>query len=402
MRRSARHVAERRVLILNHFAVPSGAPGGTRHVELAGLLRGWDATVIASNRNLLTRATTAAKAEHFRSVWVTPYSGRSLTRVVNWMSFGASAFFAGLRVPADVVYASSPHLFAAAAGWALARVKRCPLVVEVRDLWPQVLVDMGQLRPTSLTFRALKALERGVYRRADAVVVLAEGSRASVVGDGARPESVWFIPNGADVTRFAVAHDRAELRRRYGMQGLIFIYTGAHGPANGLHYVLDAAETVRDTLPDVFFWLVGDGIAKAQLQADAARRSLSNVVFHAAVPKDEVPPLLAAADIGLHVLADVPLFRYGVSPNKLFDYMAAGKPVLTNTPGEVASLVNEANAGVAVGPDGLVEGVRRMAAMTSEALARLGGNGRSFVSEHRSRAKMAARLEELLETVDRR
>ena len=137
------------------------------------------------------------------------------------------------------------------------------------------------------------------------------------------------------------------------------MYAGAHGPANGLDALLDAAAGVRDL--EVDFVLLGDGVAKPDLQRQAAQRGLTNVRFLDSVPKSAMPRVLAAADVGVHCLADVPLFKYGVSPNKMYDYMAAGKPVLTNTDGDVGQLVAGARSGLAVRPDELSIGVRRIA-----------------------------------------
>ena len=144
---------------------------------------------------------------------------------------------------------------------------------------------------------------------------------------------------------------RDDLRRGFGLDRFVIVYAGAHGPANGLDLVLDAAADVRTDCPDVRFLLIGDGVAKAALMARAEQEGLGNVEFRAPMAKNEIRPLLTAVDAGVHVLADVPLFRYGVSPNKLFDYMAAGIPVITNTPGEVQELVAEAGAGLAVAPE---------------------------------------------------
>jgi hypothetical protein len=145
----------RRVLVLNHFAAPSGSPGGTRHVELFDRLRNWEPLILAANRNLLTR-----DRQHddrlLKTVWVTPRPSSSVGRIVSWVSYAGTSFGAGLRQrDIDLVYASSPHLLAGLSGWALARVKRTPLVIEVRDLWPQVLVDMGQLRAGSALHRLM-------------------------------------------------------------------------------------------------------------------------------------------------------------------------------------------------------------------------------------------------------
>lgn len=393
----------RTVLVLNHFAVPAGQPGGTRHVELLTRLDRWSGEVIASNRNLLTGRTSGGDGP-IRFVWTAPYTGNGPSRILNWCSYAVTALVAGLGTPRlTVVYASSPHLLAGAAGWLLARLRRRPFVLEIRDLWPQVLVDMGQITEDARIYRVLRALERFLYRRAVRIVVLSAGVRKVLLGEHRVPaEKVILIPNGADPEDFEVAQPREALRRQFGMQRFTFVYAGAHGPANGLSLLLDAAAEVRDELPEVGFLLVGDGAEKQDLMSAAAARGLSNVRFLDPLPKSEVPKLLAAADCGLHVLADVPLFRYGVSPNKLFDYMAAGLPVITNTPGEVADLVEEAGAGAACAPHELAQAIRQITKASARQRQAWGTSGRDFIARTRSRTALARRLEALLDDVAER
>ena len=387
----------RRVLVLNHFAAPRGAPGGTRHVELFGRLRGWDARILTANRNLLDRRKVVADGT-VRPVWVAPHSGNGPTRVLSWLSYAVTSVVAGLRWGgADVVYASSPHLLAGAAGWCLSRLWRVPLVLEVRDLWPQVLVDMGTLGEGSLVHRVLRGLESFLYGRAQVVVVMAEGPRRTLEARGVPADRLVLIPNGADPEDFRPPRDRAALRAERGLEGVVVAYTGAHGPANGLDLALDAAGELARVRPEVRLLLVGDGVEKAALQRRAADEGLSNVTFVDAIPKEEVPALLGAVDIGLHVLADVPLFRYGVSPNKLFDYMAAGLPVLTNTPGEVADVVRTAGAGLAVEPGGIAAGIRAMADAGPAQRRAWGEAGRCYVGASRSRTMLAGELQRVLD-----
>ncbi len=306
----------RRVVVLNHFAAPRGAPGGTRHVELFGRLRGWDAIVLSSRVNYFTRSASRLDDQLFRTVPVLPYQGNGVARILNWASYAVAALVAAARLPRpDVVYASSPHLLTGLAGWALARLRRASFVLEVRDLWPVVLVEMGQLSAESWLYRVLKGLERFLYRRADVIVVMADGVRRQLVeGEGVPPDRVFLIPNGAEPEDFEPPAAPDELKKRYGLAGTVFAYTGAHGPANGLQALLDAAAEVKDELPYVRFLLVGDGVAKRSLVERAEAEGLDNVVFREPVPKNEMAALLGAVDVGLHVLADVPLFRYGVSP----------------------------------------------------------------------------------------
>jgi glycosyltransferase involved in cell wall biosynthesis len=390
----------RRLLILNQFASAAGEPGGTRHIELASRLKGWDPIIVTGRRGLMAGTRTTPDDPHIRIVWVTNYQHNGPRRILNWASYAVTAFLAGVRMPRpDLVYASTPHLLTPLVGWMLARLRGIPFVMEVRDLWPDVLVDMGRLTAHSPWFRLLRALEQFLYQRAEAVVVLANGSRDHLIEEGVPAGKITVVPNGSDVDFFLAPAPRGVLRSRFGFSGIVAVYAGAHGPANGLDLLLDAARAVSDDLPDLNVVLVGDGVAKQKLTARARRDGLTNVRFLDPVSKQEMPALLGAADMGVHVLADVPLFRYGVSPNKLFDYMAAGLPVITNTPGEVAGIVEEARAGVAVAPDDLAAGLRAVAGADRAQREAWGAAGRSYLSEHRSRDRLAERLEQVLDEV---
>jgi len=386
-----------RVLVLNQFALPRSAPGGTRHVELFERLVRWEPTILAGSLNLHDQSPVHPEGA-LKTVPVSHYSGNGLSRIVNWASYSAAATLRGLfNRQYRVVYGSSPHLGAALAGLIVARAHRARFVLEVRDLWPQILVDSGMMTERSRVYRALKQLERFLYRQADAIVVLALGSIDAISAEGIPSSKIHFIPNGADPEDFEVTAYRDELRRRFGFEGTVVVYAGAHGPANGLELALDAAEQLADT--DVRFVFVGDGVKKAELVKEAAQRQLTNVEFRDPIPKQHIPELFAAADIGLHCLADVPLFHHGVSPNKLYDYMAAGLPVVTNTPGEVASMVKEAEAGEAVDAYDIASGVRRILALDPKERLELGENGRWWMRENRSRRALAGELEQLLSSL---
>jgi glycosyltransferase involved in cell wall biosynthesis len=384
-------VTSRRVLVLNHFAVTRGYPGGTRHVELFSRLPHWSYTILASRINVVTRRPQREEPG-FQVVAVTPYRGNGLSRVVNWASFALTATVAGLRQPRpDVVYASSPHLLAGLSGCFIAALRRAPFVLEIRDLWPRVLVDMGRLSEDSMMYRALECLERFLYRRADRVVIMASGVRAAVEAKGVPASQIAFIPNAADPADFAPSAGRDELRRRYGFSRRTAVYAGAHGPANGLDLLVRAARAV----PEIDVVLVGSGMEKVRLQEMA--RDIPTVRFLDPMPKNEIPDLLHAADVGLHVLADVDLFRAGVSPNKVFDYMAAGLPIVTNSPGVVGDLVLQADAGYVTEPGHLVHGLTQLVHAGYDELAKRGAAGRQWIQDNQSRTAMAHALADLLD-----
>ena len=389
----------RQVIVLNHFAAPLNSPGGTRHVELFGRLSGWRSRVIAANRDLLG-GERVRPSPPLETVWVAPYSGNGPARILSWVSYAVTAFVRAVRArPLDLVYGSSPHLLAALAGLVVARLRRVPFVLEIRDVWPKVLVDMGAMSADSAVYRVLHRLEAFLYRRAERIVILAEGVRDHLLSHGVEAERIVFIPNAADPADFEPTAPRADLRRRYGFDGIVAVYAGAHGPANGLDLLLDAAAQVGRQHPELELVLVGDGAVKGDLVARSRRERIGNVRFLDPVPKAEIRNVLAAADIGVHCLADVDLFRSGVSPNKLFDYMAAGLPVVTNTPGETGQFVIGSGGGFAVGPEGLGEALSTLCEMADDDRHALGAQGRQYIDDNRSRRQMAARLEQMLNEV---
>lgn len=388
----------RRVLVLNHFAAPRGEAGGTRHVELFSRLEGWEHLIIASNLNPQT-GRRVGDSDGFVTVPVVGYSSNGMSRILNWVSYAVTATLRGLRAGrVDVVYGSSPHLLAALAAWVLAVLKRASFVLEVRDLWPKVLVDMDHMSETSPVYRALTALEEFLYARAKTIVVMAEGSKTQLVARGIRDDKIVYIPNGADPDDFVPSAPRDELRARYGFTRTTAVYAGAHGPANGLDLLLDGAAEV----PEVDVVLVGGGVLKCEIQAMRRDRGLDNVRFFDPVPKSEIRDLLAAADIGVHVLADVELFRSAVSPNKVFDYMASGLPTLTNCPGIVSDLVVRAEAGHTVTPHAIGAGLSALGNLTEADRKQLGSAGQNWIRANQSRSAMAHRLGTTLDILVRR
>jgi glycosyltransferase involved in cell wall biosynthesis len=292
--------------------------------------------------------------------------------------------------PPHVVIGSTPHLFAALAALRLARRLGVPFVLEVRDLWPESLAVGGASR--GVGYHGLSAIAKYLYRKADHIIVLARGVADYLEQRGVPRERLSVIPNGADVSMYAAA------RNVNGHVGLKLVYAGAHGPANGLDMVLDAARELRDD-PGIEFVLVGDGPSRHTLRARAQHERLTNVHFEEPVAKSAMPDMLARCDVGLMVLKEVPLFSFGVSPNKIFDYWSAGLPVVCNVPGEVADWVRAADGGVqAANGSGtaLAAAIRALRALTPDERRALGDRGRDWVRREHDRPVIAQRLDALL------
>lgn len=322
----AANTRRRHVVVLNQFALPLSQGGGTRHTELFSRLDGWSHTIIAGERNHYSQEKFTTDDPAFQLVKVPSQKGGGAARLAGWLAYSAQAFWRTVREPrVDVVYASTPHPLAPLAGWAAAKVKRAPFVLEVRDLWPESIVSAGKLKEGSAVHRILSAVERFPVRRAESVVGVTQGWEEHFAQLGAK--KLVVVPNGS-VFRddLPTLSDQELSELRPDVPGPFGVFAGAHGAMNGLDLILDAA--VRH--PQVGFTLIGSGPAKAAAVRRAEREGLRNVLFHAPIPKSEVARVLASFDFGIHSILSLDVLDKGMSPNKLFDYMACDLPVVSN------------------------------------------------------------------------
>lgn len=401
---------------VNQYAITPDLPGGTRHYDLGVELarRGFRVKIFASDVNLALRRRTKLQPGQLYAVeprdgvefvWVnaTEYEKNNWRRTWNMLSFSRNFMtVARLLDPAShpaAVIGSSPHPFAALAAERVAARSGARFFLELRDLWPQALIDMSGLsewHPAAITMRAM---ERYLYARAKKIIVLAQGSQRYLERHGVVAGRTLFLPNGVHLGHFQPHQSREEARKHYGFRDFTIVYAGAHGPANSLETVLQAAKLLEDVPVELV--LVGDGPAKPQLVDLARQQRVVNVRFLAPVPKREMADLLQAADAGLITLKNARAFEYGISPNKLFDYMAAAKPVVCGVPGDMAAMVRTAQAGVVSIPEdpaSLAGAVRELLSLGSEGRLALGENGRQFLLQHFQREALADRLAEVLES----
>lgn len=394
------------IWLVNHYAISPQQAGGTRHYTMARELvqRGHQVTIIASSFDHTTRKelhipdgapSRLEVVDGVRFLWLRtpPYEGNSARRLWNTAAFARKVL--GLRARdlggrPDVVLGSSPHLFAAWAAERLARRYRAPFVLEVRDLWPQSLVDLGSFSSGHPFIRLLASLEKRLYRRARRIVTLLPGAAEHIAQKGGDPAKIVWIPNGIDLDRLPSPEPPA------AKETFELMYAGTHGLANGLQVVLEAAERLQNH--PVRFRLVGDGPDKPRLMAMAEENGLKNIVFEQPVSKSQIPGLLREADAFLMVLRDSPVFRWGVSPNKLFDYMAAARPVIfsVNTP---LNPVAAAGAGItapAEDADALAEAALELSTMSPEERWQMGLRGRKYVEENHNLNLLANKLELVL------
>lgn len=382
------------VVVINQFAKPRTEWGLTRNAELFGQVSGWETTIIAASRDHYSQSTFTTTDPLFRLVNVPPYRGAGLARMGGWAIFAGKSFLIGsTRKRLDAVYASTPHLLAPVAGWLLSRVRRVPLIVEVRDLWPETIVASGNLRRGSRLHRTLISLEKFLYHQAREIVVVTPGWESHFAGLSVDPEKIHVLPNGAELWDSASSSPRPALRQHHNISGFTAICAGAHGPANGLDQVLEAAAQ----LPQVNFLLVGAGADKARLVARVQDEQIPNIEFRAPMPKTQLGALLSACDVGMHVLAPWEVLTQGLSPNKLFDYMAAGLPVVSNCANGLSDVILDGECGRLGASNELAVCLADVMAATPEQWNKWSRHGRRLIDEQFSRSAAAVNLTRILD-----
>jgi glycosyltransferase involved in cell wall biosynthesis len=397
------------ILLIHQAFASIDEPGGTRHHEFARELarQGHKVTIIASPISYLTGEAGGRKipwiqkqTDEFgvtilRTYTYPAFHKSFFHRVIGFISFMVSSFFAGVNVrKVDLVWGTSPPIFQGITAWALARIKRVPFLFEVRDLWPAFAIGVGVLKQPVLIKLSLW-LEKFLYRNADRIVVNSPGYLEHVRSRGARV--VELVPNGADPAMFNPDGKGETFRKKYALEDdFIVLYAGAHGMSNDLDVVLNAAKKIID-LDIVKVVFLGDGKEKQHLMEKACEMSLSNVRFIPSLPKTEMAEALAASNACIAILKPLDLYQT-TYPNKVFDYMAAGRPIILAIDGVIRQVVEGGQAGIFVEPgnaDQMAAAVRKLYGDRNLASV-MGKNGRKILVEQFSRPDMCEKLKTIL------
>jgi glycosyltransferase involved in cell wall biosynthesis len=344
------------------------------------------------------RSTMTEQAEgatiHRTACFTTPRNQSKLAQLRSYVSFLPAAVRSGLRAGrVDVVFVTSPPLFPLLSAMLLARRSRAKLVLDLRDLWPDEIVACGAGREGSLPVRVMRALERWGYRTADLICCTTQSFVETVVERGAPRQRTMLLPNGADLELFRPLPPDNPVAREYPLDGrFVVMYSGLLGIKHGLETLLGAAELLRDE-PEILFFFLGSGARGQALQEEAQRRGLENVLFADARPVQEVPQLLARADVCVSALLPEPYLEKIISV-KLFEYMACEKPVIAAQAGEGALRVEESGGGLVTPPGdaaALAEAIRTLHRDPARRL-QMGAAGREYVEKRYSRADWARRF----------
>lgn len=401
-------------LLLIHQAFASkDEPGGTRHFELAKRLvaQGRTFTVIASdvvyqtgkratpNKRLMTESTTDG-VRILRAYTYASLHTSYVARVISFLSFTVTSVLVGMRAGRpDVVMGTTPSIFQAVSAWILSVLHRRPFLLEIRDLWPEFAIDIGLLRNPVLIGMA-RSLESFLYSRADHLLVNSPAYRDYLIAKGVEAKRISLVPNGVDPYMFN-PDDRAEnIRRQYGVNDrFVVTYAGALGMANDIDVLLNAALLIRDR-SDVQILIVGDGKERARLEAKVMTLELTNVKFTGPIPKSQMPEILAASDACVAILRNIKMFTT-TYPNKVFDYMAAGRPTVLAIDGVIRKVIEAASGGIFVQPGDAKQLAAALISLADDPqqAKQMGMSAHSYVVQHFNRDDHAREFMNLVSRV---
>lgn len=407
-----------RILLIHQYFLEKQDAGGSRFNEMTKIwaAEGHHVTVVAGMIHAnASKKYPRYKGKFFHHEYYEPnievlrchvseaYNVNFLGRLWGYFSFVFSSllgFFFKLSGRYDLVLVTSPPLFVGITGLVISKIKRIPLVFEVRDLWPESAIDTGVLT-NGFLIKAAFWFEGVMYRNAALINVLTPAFEEALIQRKGVPASrIIQIPNAADFSlsdHLLGQLDRDEFRKNAGWDGkFVIVYVGAHGVANHLEQLLDAAERVQDT--SALFVFIGDGMRKLALKQMARERNLSNVEFLDPVNKEKVYEYIISADCGCSALKKVDTFKT-IYSNKTFDYMGCQTPILMAIDGISRKLVEDARAGLYVEPENPIDFEEKLRWMMShpEQAREMGKSGYAYAKANMHRSVLGKRyLDHLL------
>ena len=402
-----------KIIYYHQYFKPPSYAGGTRSYEMAKNLieQGHSVTIVCGEKPNLNLPPTK-KANISRGFIdgidvvqiALPYSNKFglVKRSIIFMKFAINGIQIAMTEEYDLLLASSTPLTAGIPGIFMkifGRNKR-KFVFEVRDLWPELPKALGMMNPFLLW--GMSILEKFCYLKADGCIGLSPGICDGIAKRSQPNKRITLVPNGCDLEMFQPGK-----RENLNLSGIkkndtVAVFTGSHGIANGLHAVLNAAsELKRMKREDIVLVFIGDGKTKAGLVERAINEGLDNCRFFDPIPKNELSNIISNADVGMMILANVPAFYFGTSPNKFFDYISSGLPVLINYPGWLANLIKENNCGIVVEPDNPKALANSLIYLADNSSIRkeFGINARKLAEDSFSRKHLSKKFVDFLTTI---
>ena len=370
------------IWILNHYA----KLGRGRHYKFAENLtnRGYNiklfaaSTIHNSDENRINdRTKYIEEVENgITCVYIKSrnYKGNGRQRVLNMIDYSKGLLSVSKKFhkeKPDIIYASSVHPLTWIAGYILAKRFKAKFIAETRDLWPETLVAMGQIKKNSIPAKLLYALEKFIYKRADRLIFTFPGGKDYIEHIGLNSSKVRYINNGIDLeevnkNKEEFIYEDIDLDEKGNFK---ILYTGSMGQANALKYLIEAAKIIQYIgKRNIKFILFGYGYQKEELEKYIKEKNVNNVIFKGKVDKKYIPSILTKSNLNVFTGKHIYLYKYGLSLNKMFDYFASGKPTLSNVECGY-DMLEEYKCGITVkggSPEALVEGILKFYNMPKE------------------------------------
>lgn len=406
---------QKTIWIFNHYAKPNIYPGGTRHFDISKQLikRGYNVTIFASSflhgkdKNILNK-NEKYKLEEYDGVkflWLNTkpaYEGNGIKRFLNMISYFllVMKYHKILKEKPDIIIGSSVHLFACLAGVFLSKKYKALSITEIRDIWPQSLVEIGSFSKHHPVVIFFNLLEKYVYSKTSYIITLLENSKEYFIKKGFKNDQIIHIPNGVDIEQFIFNKNNYHTSILFVTNKINICYCGAHGKANGLDNIINAIKIVNEKGYENRFVMnfIGNGPEKANLIKITNELKIQNIKFFDQIEKKYIASTLSNSDILLFNLMKLSVLDHGISPNKLFDYMCSGKFIISACNEEV-DLVKKANCGINVEPDvpeQLANAIIKAINMTKEERDKLGQNGFEYVKKYHNISDLADKLVDII------
>lgn len=397
-----------KILFFSHYYTPEGNAPATRVSALCErwVKAGHDVTVVTCPPNVpngivydgyankrTSEVINGVKVERVK-LYIAANKG-AVKRMFNFVSYFVKSLLAALRLPKpDVVIATSPQIFCGYAGVWYKRLRGVPLVIEIRDIWPESMGAVGANIP-KIAYWGLERIEKSMYKKCDRLVTVGQGYYDRLAEKGVPKEKMSIVMNGTDLAVYSPREKNVELLKKFGLEDKFIVsYIGTVGMACGLEVVLDAAEIIsrkeRKDRKDVVFVVVGDGALREKLEEEAKKRGLANVVFTGRQPKSSMPDWVSSSDANLVHLKKTELFTT-VMPSKIFESAGCKRPIIMGVDGFAKKLVMDANAGLDMmseSADSLVECVEKLVG-NPELCKQLGKNAYNNIAKIHNRDKQA-------------
>ena len=396
------------ILLIHQAFASLHEPGGTRHHEFARFLakQGHQVSIIASPVSYLTGKDTKSqqveiemegKISIYRAYTYPALHKSFVHRLISYFSFMISSFFISMKMKkVDIVWGTSPPIFQSFTAWLVSKLKRVPFLLEIRDLWPAFAIAVGVLKKRVLISLSLW-LEQFLYHHADKIIVNSPGYKEHVQLKGG--QNVTLIPNGSDTTAFTPINT-IQIREELGWTDkFILLYAGAHGMSNDLPVVLQAAKLIEKHA-DIKIVFIGDGKEKCSLIDLSESLRLSNVEFLNPVPKSKITEYLQASDVCIAILKPIELYKT-TYPNKVFDYMAAEKPIILAIDGVIRKVVESAGCGLFCEPGKphAIASVILEMYHNRNGLAKIGKRGKVYLEKNFDRTIIAKDFTDMIEEI---